>query len=588
MAALEFESELLADFSGGIFRESEGQRAPRNTCLDIVDGLLDEDGAVYRRGGSVYDSAANSAGTIYGLVDQHFAAGQRTLIWSASATQAMTGAGATPATIDAGATSFPAAYGRPANVGGVLCLPVGAWGALGVTIGAYAGSLKAAAYSTGTVTVTLGSRTVTGAGTAWLANADVGMIFVSPNAGFSGQRLVVESVDSDTALTLREPWPYATAAGATYQVRPFAYISVVLKNADATSLFVASAGQRLWVAGGNRILMSAPPLSGVVRPFTFSPDTDFHQLPAAARILGAADWRDTVVAFSTQGVYAISNASLDPIDDFGNLQQTVELVENGLILWGNAGIAGHRGAFVVPALDDVYLWAPGSALSVISKAIRPLYRSYVKAGYKPGLAAVYRGHYFLPIVQDATSATVIDVLVGRLDGVDSRGNQRVAWTRWAGHAGASNCFAQRTTSSGTPSLISTKGQRTLDVSGGFVPAAAIKNDADGTTHQLTLITRDLAVHASLKTFWKKIRLRSEVSDAAADNPTVTAEYSITPAAPVFTALAGSAPESDGTVPYSWLAGKKSQAIRFRLKTVGPCASAVIRSLEVFYRRTGRQ
>jgi hypothetical protein len=54
----------------------------------------------------------------------------------------------------------------------------------------------------------------------------------------------------------------------------------------------------------------------------------------------------------------------------------------------------------------------------ISEPITALYRSYVNAGYRPGQACVYRGHYFLPILN---GETVVDMLVCRIDRQGRRG-----------------------------------------------------------------------------------------------------------------------------------------------------------------------
>src|SRR5689334_4220564 len=72
---------LSHDFSGGIFREAEPQSAPENTVYDIVNGLLDDQGSVYRRGGSVYHSTSNAPVAISGTWDGALYAGPRTIAW---------------------------------------------------------------------------------------------------------------------------------------------------------------------------------------------------------------------------------------------------------------------------------------------------------------------------------------------------------------------------------------------------------------------------------------------------------------------------------------------------------------------------
>jgi hypothetical protein len=104
--------------------------------------------------------------------------------------------------------------------------------------------------------------------------------------------------------------------------------------------------------------------------------------------------------------------AFDVVDDVGNVQHRVAQVSKDVILWGDAGISAWAGAFVVPAVEDIYLFSPDGTTQVVSEAIRPLYRSYVRAGYQPGAATVHRGHYLLPILN---GTALVDELVCRLD-----------------------------------------------------------------------------------------------------------------------------------------------------------------------------
>src|SRR5690349_8826518 len=63
-------------------------------------------------------------------------------------------------------------------------------------------------YKVGTATVTNGSVTVIGDDTSWQLSAVVGGVFV-----MDGYSAVIESVESDTELTLAEPWEKSTASG---------------------------------------------------------------------------------------------------------------------------------------------------------------------------------------------------------------------------------------------------------------------------------------------------------------------------------------------------------------------------------------
>ena len=74
-------------------------------------------------------------------------------------------------------------------------------------------------YTVGTITVTSGSRTITGAGTLWQDGVGEYQIAYGDMLLVGNVRpIIIESIDSATGLTLVEPWPHATAAGTAYRV----------------------------------------------------------------------------------------------------------------------------------------------------------------------------------------------------------------------------------------------------------------------------------------------------------------------------------------------------------------------------------
>lgn len=80
-------------------------------------------------------------------------------------------------------------------------------------------------YSTGTISFTRGSATVTGSGTAWSTNVEPGMFLFAntddASAGTFTDTLigVVATVDSNTQLTLEKIAPYSGSAGRSYTLR---------------------------------------------------------------------------------------------------------------------------------------------------------------------------------------------------------------------------------------------------------------------------------------------------------------------------------------------------------------------------------
>lgn len=69
-------------------------------------------------------------------------------------------------------------------------------------------------YSVGTITLTNGSRVVTGAGTKFVANVLPGFLLIP----VGGSAAVIAEVNSDTQLTLARPWVAATLNGTGYDI----------------------------------------------------------------------------------------------------------------------------------------------------------------------------------------------------------------------------------------------------------------------------------------------------------------------------------------------------------------------------------
>jgi hypothetical protein len=71
-------------------------------------------------------------------------------------------------------------------------------------------------YRTGTVTVTNGSTTVTGSGTAWVANSRVGDAFVGPD----GLTYEITNIASDSALSIYPSYKSNSQSGQGYSIIP--------------------------------------------------------------------------------------------------------------------------------------------------------------------------------------------------------------------------------------------------------------------------------------------------------------------------------------------------------------------------------
>lgn len=458
-------------------------------AYDALNFLIDDNNYLFKRGGSAYHSDAALA-PLLGLFDGYLAAGPRTLAWETTpGAFTLNDDDATFASVlNIGEPIDP--FARGAVVEGMLWLPRSQAG-VGCSPFGWGGSrIVNQNVTTPTITTTNGSAVITASGTSWSSVYEPGSLVVvtggSRTFGFTAK-----SVDSNTQITLSSPW---TDPGGSY--------ATIMSNfaGGAGSAFempyVTSSGSpaRLWtVSTENRVYYS--PRGDA---FTTSLN-DYIDLPLASRIIGADSFRDTVIFFTTRGVWTVTNTELDPVDDYGNVQWQQQLVNGDLILWGDSGIAGWQQQLVVPALDDIYTLSPTGAVDSITQwTIRTLYRSYVAAGYRPGHATVSRGHYFLPIVN---GTTLVDVLVARLDRphlMSSRPRIWIfPWTRWAGHA-ASTAYVARSTTSGAPVLLAIQGERIIDVTATFDPSAANASDADGTTPACMVETNDFPTGGGLQ------------------------------------------------------------------------------------------
>jgi hypothetical protein len=419
------------DFSLGAFRSGALEREPDGAAETIV-GLLGDDGLPYRRGGSVYKSnAASGSSGLLSVADAYLIGGRRTVFQRAGDTQwrMLDVDDATPVQVPNPGSAYgtPAVPFRVPVVKGVMQLAYR--GADWTAPRLYAGSRKTANYSSlggapGTMTVTNGEVIVTGVGTSWLANVDAGMFLGSGTLS----RVPVRSVDSDTQVTLAWPWDDITQGpGNLFAFYPLGAEGVF---PDPTSLGVSAIpgpgpiqasvqGRWVWAVGDTLFTTTAS-------RFNIVNTVEQEQFPGEIR--GLAVLRDVLLVCASSGVHALSGLAY-PIDDpgTGDPLWRLELVNQDLIAWGHEGIAPWGGSLVVPALDNVYLADNLGSPTPIGDRILDLYLSYVQAGYAPGVAEVFNGHYYLPILNPASSYSWVDTLVCRLKPAHS-GNT-FAWTR---------------------------------------------------------------------------------------------------------------------------------------------------------------
>lgn len=567
------------DFSAGMVRVAP-HLIPPNGAWRLQNCLLDEDGSAYRRGGTAAKSSANfGVGGLRFLWDGWLAGGQRTVFATDQDFGVLGPDDAAP--VNVGGPGLPAPA-RPAVIDGLLFV--------GGSV--YGGSRASAAYSSGAVAMTNGSTAVVGSGTSWAANVDAGMVL-----SIGGRVYAVASIEDNTHLTLMRPFAGATgSSGYTLEV-----VAAIPAGYNPGGSWVV-AGQRLISLKNDRVAESNQFDS------TTWDLTNEWLLPEGVRLLGGAAVGDTVMAFTTAGMWTLGNLDYDLTDAAGNVQQSLHQANADLVLWGEAGLATWENALVAPCADGVWLLGGGRA-DLLSRSITPLYADYVTRGYQLGLATVFRGQYLLPIL-DPTGEPV-DFLVCRLDrSVQVPRLGRVwPWTTWQGAGANVAALAVRVGAGQTRQPVLLGADRSS--SGRVISYAPFRPtgptvDHDGTAPVLDIIGRDIATGGGTENLVKKVRVRYELLSSEG-SATLEASYGTESRPPAdtwgakawgamyfndaeglgFNVLDGAAPEDAGVRPFPWRIGKRSRYFRLRLRCDQPCERAVLRSFEVFVRPSGR-
>lgn len=550
---------------------------------------------VFGGGGSIDDFGATegvaefSKSGLTWLWDGYLAPGQRTVFASAS---------------DFGV--FAADDETPINLGG-NGLPLPKQSAVledllfigGGTI--YGGSRKEAAYETGTVKVTQGSKTVTGSGTKWTEAVDVGMLFQVGNE----RVYVVSSVDSDTQLTLRDAYQGTTGEGKAYVLHPI--YTITSADPYEPSDFYTVCANRLVYGSGRTIKFTE-----VNNPHSITNHlgtVNEHTLPAGVWMLGLATVGDVVLIFTTGGVWVLDGLALDIVDLTGNAQHRLEKLSGEVVLAGAPGLASWEQRLVVPAADGIYLMDGVSAPERISKPIDRLYSKRVADGYPLGRAVVYRGHYFLPILD--VVGNVRDLFVCRLDRPTRMRRQRgFPWSRFTGDGGEIAAFAVRASAEAIqPKLLGAQARessRVVDCTHYFEPDEAHAVDADGTAHVFDLISRDMATGGDTENVVREARIRYELREApggeavlkvawsdgslyggsAVWDEAVWDEFEWAGDGAVFRTVGRDGPPSDGRKPERFRINKRLRYARLRVMTDGPAASFALRQIAADVRPSG--
>jgi hypothetical protein len=444
----------------------------------------------------------------------------------------------------------------------------------------------------------------------WLANGQHTIVGSSEHWG----SLSGETVTSLGAGGVARAGRAAALAGVLYLPGGKTYDGTTFGEALAVEMkgmpYYAVVANRLLAAEGSKVLFSpiGKPAEHVA--------TDFHQLPGGVEIVGLEGLRSSAAVFTTGGVWVVGNLAKNLTDATGNVQQTLDLYSQDLVLWGSGGIAAWEGALIVPGTEAVYLLSLGvtseksQSLVRISDPIVDLYQEYARSGYSVGQATVYKNQYLLPII---SGGNVIDTLVCRLD-LTAKGSSSRPWTHLKGSGAKMGALTTRVVvgSSRTPELLGAQyGEPSRVVNLSFYePTANNETDCDGTVPAWGLTTRSYATGNLVPNLVTKLRVRYQLEGNA--SPKLIAQTSsesevpppgsavwhgftwggtatwATPTELALEPIAGEAPPClDGAKAYSWHPRKKRRFVRFRLSCQGATSQLALRSLEMFTRPEGR-
>ncbi len=386
----------------------------------------------------------------------------------------------------------------------------------------------------------------------------------------------------------------------------------VVAGEGAAKQYYATAANRVLGASGTRVNFSNVPQIGDGKGGELGilkwGATDYHELPGGVNIIGMEGWRNSCVVFTTEGIWVIGGLQHDLTDAEGNIQQTLDRYSGTAILWGDAGVAAWEGGLVVPCRDTVRLMELGvsseraAPFVPIGGAIESVYQAYVGAGRRPGPAAVFRGHYFLPILELDT-LNLIDVFVCALNGRDQEGRRVYAWSHLAGYGGQVSMFSS-TQEAANEFIAATPAGRVLNTASYFAPSATTAKDADGSDYPFSITYRDIATGNLRPNLVTKARLRYRMSAPLSSRLRMSFGQTLyggaewgefdwgeadwnSPTGP-FTTLSGEAPpDPAATSPYPWRVGKKVRFARVKVELVGPANALSLRSLELFVRADGK-
>jgi hypothetical protein len=358
-------------------------------------------------------------------------------------------------------------------------------------------------------------------------------------------------------------------------------------------LHVCAAAGRLLVASGNRIAFSTAPPDA----FAFNA-TDYHELPGGVTVVGMTAIRDTAFVFTDYGLWTIANLAFDLTDAQGNVQQQLQLITPEIALWHEAGICQWEGRIVAPCTDRVYLIDGVSPPQPVSDSIASLYTSFVRQGVRPGGAQVFNQHLFLPIIDNSLNSA--QFLICRLSRPQRARYLYFPWSIVIGHPALVTMLAVSGRNDpigsglGDPALFAVGSDgRAVDMTGLLLPALAGPIDADFSTYEFEIETRDFPTGQGQPNHIRQIRMRYTL-DSPEDTTNIDASLSFQPettATPrAWTALGPQTLAEPGVDPAKWplLGAKRARYARMRFHTANGPQQLIVHHVDMAIRPAAHQ
>lgn len=228
-------------------------------------------------------------------------------------------------------------------------------------------------YRTGTISVTNGSASVTGSGTAWIANAKQGEALLAPD----GNLYEINAINSDTALTLSSNYLGASQSAQAYAIVPTQ--GYIRDLASQAATLVNSYSSSLSTSGAGKFGDGAVATPGI--SFTNDVDTGFYkttsnQIDVATGGTRSASFTTTGINNTAVGATTPSTGAFTTLSTTGQLTVGGNLVVNGTTTTVNSTTTTlddpliTLGGDTAPTTDDnkdrgvEYRWHNGTSAKV--------------------------------------------------------------------------------------------------------------------------------------------------------------------------------------------------------------------------------